>query len=276
MDASLSSLFNLYAFSTGRRLFALRQVQKLAKDMAFPELETHAAMAIKHDKKTRELDHQWSAIPGAALKPTTTKTAKKPTDAQRVDALVDRTLTSIRNAAVAQAEGADPDDDIAGNVEAFLNEIFPAGVQAVTTLPFVDELSVVDNIVTMLKGKLAATVTDLGLNRLANRLSKLAVEYRAAQETPAPLELDFGTVRAARAQGQDYLLQAVAQIVGKYYGNTNEHTSARSTLLAPILKQNEAIRLYLRSRRAVEDVDPETGEVDPGAPPTGEPPPAVG
>ncbi|GAF69361.1 unnamed protein product, partial [marine sediment metagenome] len=28
----------------------------------------------------------------------------------------------------------------------------------------------------------------------------------------------------------------------------------------PIVKQNEAIRAYLRSRRAIRDVDPETGE----------------
>src|SRR5262245_43692903 len=241
MDASLSSLFNLYTFSTDRRLFALHHVHKLAKDMGFPELETHAAMAIKHDKKTLELDRQWSATSSTALKPTTTKITKKQTEAQRIDALVDRTLTSIRDAAVAQADGADPDDDIADKVQAFLKDIFPAGLQAVTTLPFVDEVSSGDNIVAKHKGKHAAAVTSLGLARRAHRLAKLAVEYRAAQEAPAPPELDFGTVRAARAHGEDHLLQAVAQIVGKYYGTSEEHASARSTLLAPILKQNEAI-----------------------------------
>jgi hypothetical protein len=37
----------------------------------------------------------------------------------------------------------------------------------------------------------------------------------------------------------------------------------------PILRQNEAIRQYLRARRGVEDVDPDTGEIDPNAPSSG-------
>lgn len=45
---------------------------------------------------------------------------------------------------------------------------------------------------------------------------------------------------------------------------------ARAALLGPVLRQNEEIRRYLRSRRKVEDVDPETGEVDPGAPESGQ------
>jgi hypothetical protein len=55
-------------------------------------------------------------------------------------------------------------------------------------------------------------------------------------------------------------------ILGLYPRSTKEHLAARAALLAPILQQNEAIRQYLRSRRAVEDVNPETGEIDPAAP----------
>jgi hypothetical protein len=271
MDASLSSLFNFYDFSTGRRLFALSQVQKLAKDHAFAELSTHTATAIQHDKRTHELDLKWSEIPGAAVG---SKTTKKLSKIQRIDAKVDRTLTALRDAAVAQIDGAEPDDAIHLQVDGFLRAIFPAGVQAVTGLSFVDELNAVDAIVDKLNGSHAGAVAELGLTRIAKRLATLAVEYRAAQEAPSEEELSFGTVRAARAKGQEHLLQAVALIVGKYHSSADEHVAARSALLAPILKQNEAIRLYLRSRRAVEDVDPETGEVDPSAPNSGEPPPA--
>jgi hypothetical protein len=78
--------------------------------------------------------------------------------------------------------------------------------------------------------------------------------------------VDFGQVRAARAQGQAHLLEAVAMIIGKYPKSSAEDVAARVALLGPILQQNEAIRAYLKSRRSVQDVDPETGEVDPGAP----------
>ena len=43
----------------------------------------------------------------------------------------------------------------------------------------------------------------------------------------------------------------------------------RGDLLAPILQQCEEISQYRRARRAVEDVDPDTGEIEPDAP-TGE------
>lgn len=167
---------------------------------------------------------------------------------------------------MAQATGADPGDTIGTTVETFLREIFPVGVQDVTKLTFVDELSAVDAIVAKLKGKLAPQVVELGLGRLTERLAKLAVEYRAAMEAPESEALSYGSVRAARAQGHDYLLQAVALILGRYYRNTKADVAARQSLLGPILKQNEAIRQYLRARRAVEDVNPETGQVDPDAP----------
>jgi hypothetical protein len=230
-------------------------------------------MAITHDKQTYEFDLKWSEIPGAAVG---ARPVRKQTDIQRIDGLVDRTLTAIRDGAVAQAEGADPNDDISEKVERFLVALFPAGVQAVTSLPVVEELAAVDAIVTKLEGSHAAAVVELELTRLSKRLATLAIDYRAAQEAPATTELSFDTVRAARAQGHEHLLQAVALIVGRYYSTTDEHVAARSTLLAPILKQNEAIRLYLRARRAVEDVDPETGEIDPNAPNSGELPPAAG
>jgi hypothetical protein len=71
----------------------------------------------------------------------------------------------------------------------------------------------------------------------------------------------FGTVKAARAQGQDLLLQTVAMIVGAFPKSTPDHVAARTALLSPIMRQNEAIRQYMRGRRggAVADVDPETG-----------------
>ena len=48
-------------------------------------------------------------------------------------------------------------------------------------------------------------------------------------------------------------------------------SAARSELLSPILRQNEAIRHYMRGRRggAVLDVDPETGEPEVGPPAAG-------
>jgi hypothetical protein len=266
MDVALASLLNLYDFSTGRRLFALQQVAKAALLADFKELAAHAHSAVKHDQSTRALETTWAATPA---KP------KGQAEVQKLDVLVDRALVSIRDTAQAQADGAEDDDEdddeIAKKVETLLTAIFPKGVQAVTQLTFVDELAAVDGILAALKGKkLAPIVADLGLTRQVKRLTKLNAKYRTAQETPAASATSFGDVRGARAQGQEHLLQAVAMILGKYPQSTPEHIAARTSLLGPILKQNDAIRLYLRSRRAVQDVNPETGEIDPDAP-AGEP-----
>lgn len=81
----------------------------------------------------------------------------------------------------------------------------------------------------------------------------------AALEAPESEALSFGTVRATKAQGQEYLLQAVALILGRHYRNTKADVAARQSLLGPILKQNEAIRQYLRVRRASRTSIPRRG-----------------
>jgi hypothetical protein len=71
--------------------------------------------------------------------------------------------------------------------------------------------------------------------------------------------ISFGEVKDARTQGQQLLLQAVAMILGLFPSESAADQAGRAKLLGPILRQNEAIRVYLRSRRNVEDVDPDTG-----------------
>jgi hypothetical protein len=262
MASSLSSLISLYSFSTGRRLFAFRQLLALTQSptYSFPPLTAHLNAAIAHDNATRDLERRYATTPATS--------PRGLTEAKRVDILVDRTLSAIRDAAVAQANGADPGDPIIATSEKFVRTIFPKGLNDMTSLGFVEELSAVQGIVTAFQAELAPVVAELGLGRLAKRLTKLAVEYDAVLNAPDPEVVGFGEIRAARAQGQQHLLQAVAQILGKHWQDTPEDVGARAALLAPILKQNEAIRQSLRAHRAVEDIDPVTGEINPSAPVT--------
>ncbi|MBK8256763.1 MAG: hypothetical protein IPK82_29340 [Polyangiaceae bacterium] len=268
MDISLASLINVYSLSTGRRLFALGQVMKVAKEQGYKDLAAHCDQALEHDHKTRALETAWAApnLPAAG-----------PGAVQRIDLALDRTLVAIRDSAQAHADGAEEDDqELPKKVAKLLTAIFPAGVQAVTKATFVEQLAAVEGILATLKNKeYAATIQDLGLGRLVKQLGKLSGQFREALEAPEPPKVSFGDVRAARAQGQENLLQAVAMILGKHPTPSSTDLTARGALLGPILKQNEAVRLYLRSRRAIQDVNPETGEVDPNAP-VAEPAPTNG
>jgi len=267
----LTLLYNLYEQSAGRRIFALVQVRDRALARGLAEVVSHVDAAIEHDRATRQLDLRWEprdqpAAIDAAVQP--------------IDIRLDRSLSAMRDVAVAQAEVAKPGDGVAEQVDSFLHEVFPSGVGAVTSLPYIEQLAVVEQIVAKLQGPLAAVVTELGLTRQANRVAELCVEYRnalfAQQNGPA-----WSVVRAARARGQELLLETVALIIAHTRGGTAEDAAARAELLTPILKQNEEIRQYMRARRKVEDVDPTTGEVEPGTPPaipapeaTPAPPPA--
>lgn len=267
MEPSLSAILDFYVFPTGRRLFALRRVAERAKAASFTELVKHCGAAIAHDQKCLELEGRWAGIAAARKgKSAPAAPAAVPVDAAAIDPLVDHTLTAIRDHAQSQTAGAPADDPIHAIVSTFLREVFPTGVQEVTGLPYVEELAAVEHIVRRLQGgELAVTVKELGLLRLTKRLGMLAEQYRAALEAPAPETLAFGEVKAARAAGQEHLLQAVAIVLGKHYKSTPADVAARTELLGPILEQNEAIGALMRARRTVEDIHPDTGTPDPTA-----------
>lgn len=258
MDASLESLFNLYVSTTGRRLFAHRQVRAIAQKQGFTELVKHCDIAIAHDLGARKVERRWESEPSPAA------TASNPT-AQRIDNLIDGILGAIRDTAVAQTRGTQADDPIHGEVNAFVTRLFPVNVHAVTSLPYVEELAAVDDILKLLKGELAPAVKEFGLGRLVKRLADLAGQYREALESPPPSVIQWGHVRAARNEGHGLLLETVSIIIGKHHKRTPEGTTARQALLAPVLKQNDEIGQHLRARRTVTDVNPETGEEDASA-----------
>jgi hypothetical protein len=113
-------------------------------------------------------------------------------------------------------------------------------------------------IVAKLQGELAPLVAKLGLKLNVDRLVKLAQQYDDALK--AVDSIDFGMVKAAREAGQNNLLRLVAKVLGTYDDPEGEHVIRRNALLAPVLKQNEAISQHIRARRSAPDVDPKTGE----------------
>ncbi|EYF08628.1 hypothetical protein [Chondromyces apiculatus] len=258
MDISLGSLIQLHVFPTGRRLWAMQQVERRAAERGFPELSAHAARAAEHDRVTRQLDERWAAR----------QLAHADDPVQRIDAVIDRTLVALRDGAESQAAVARPGDGTVEKVGELLGALFPMGVAAVTSLNYADELTAVERLAGRLRGDLAHLIADLGLGRHADRIVELSTEYRAAFDGPRPEPLDFGLVRAARARGQEMLLQAVAMTLGRYPGSGPADLEGRAALLGPILQQQETIRQYFRNRSMVEDVDPETGDIDADAPPS--------
>jgi hypothetical protein len=251
MNNSLERWIAVYDFSAGRRLFALERVQHAARELGFQELVDHLEAALAHDRLTLHLDGHWNSRHRRRARP----------QSMVVDRMLAKALTGLRRAALLQAESAPPGDPIHEQVQTFLRAALPRGVFAVAMLPQVDELSVVTHLVQKLEGPLAETVAELGLGRQAARVAELARAFGQALRAAEQPKVSFREVQAARRRGQEYLLEAVAMILGRYYRcNDPEHAAARTALLSPIAQQSEAIRTYRRTRRSLKDVDPATGK----------------
>lgn len=262
MDVALSSFISLYNFNTGRMIFALLQIADAIDQHGddLSDIKDHVNKAVKHARNTRGLEHRFEV---------SRNQPRSNPKVLQIDVKLDRAIVGLRNALQAHADSGDPEEAMSAAATKMLAACFPRGVQAITQATHVEQLSLVDALLSEIKAKHTDAVKELGLGSFTQRIGKLNEQYREAQrQTPADV-VDFSEVRAARQRGQELLLEVVVMIAGRFPLGTSAHVGARQALLGPVFRQHEAIRSYLRLRRSVPDVNPETGEDE--APGAGEP-----
>lgn len=254
----LDSIIQLYNFSTGRRLYTFQRVLVEATTLSLDSIKTLVQEAIVHDEATYALEQKW------AVQRRTGKLSEKQVKAQnrlqKMDILVDRCLSGLRDGALSAVAGADEEEkDLVGDAETLIDGLFPLGVGVITKKKYPEELVAVQAIVVKLKdAKLAPIVTRLGLDSQAKRLEQLALKYEEAMQGVE--DLAFGELREARALGQGYLLRIVAKVMGLFDEPAGESAQKRGQLLGPVMEQNAKIGEHMRARRSAPDVDPKTGE----------------
>lgn len=259
MDCTLAALLSLHAFSTGRRIFAVGLVQLAADKIGFTALSTHCDAALAHDRQTLVLEARWATDKDAS---------QYAPEAREADVLVDVALGALQDSIAAEARDSAPGDPVGEAAAKLLAQLFPKGAAAITTLAYPEELAQVQRILAVLgSADWSPLVDKLGLSRRVSRLTELEKQYREAIALPSQ-SVTFAQVKAARSRGQGLMLQAVAMSLGKYPSDDEADVTARAALIRPILEQDAAIHVYLRERRAVEDVDPATGQVS-GTPAAG-------
>ena len=260
MSAYLADLLQLYLFSTGRRIFAHQQTKEKAKAAGLAALENHCDAALAHDQGTLEMECKWAgAKPSRMYGP----------GAKKIDMLTDIALGAFDSALEAETRDAGDGDPLGQSAVELRHELFPMGLGAVTQAVYVEELAEAERILGVVNSpKWSQVVSDLGLSRRVSKLNALLGQYRTAIEGKDN-KIAFGELKASREKGQALLLQTAAMILGLHPSDSEVDVAARKNLLGPILAQNEAIRMYLRSRRSVPDVNPETGEPAGEAPPQG-------
>lgn len=241
---SLASYVNLYIFTVGRRLFALRKV--LATPSLREALVTHIETAITHDKETRAMLHRWAQQKAGPV---------RKSEARSIDHKIDATLGAIQDVLEGPHKSLPPEHPERQAAETLLAELFPRGVGVHITQSHVDQLSANDLVLGVLKKhEHAAAIEARGLSAYVTRLGELNDSFRKELERDKAPELTFDTVEAHDALGQENLVRVFIKILAE------DDDATRSELAAPILEQNEAIGEHMRRRRTVPDVDPDTGE----------------
>ena len=240
MNTVLNILIAILQFTAGQRFWIYERMRPIAVALGLPFLVRHIDRASAHEERLRDLENKWSGEG--------TRTLYSP-QVTEVDGLVDQTLTAIRDIVVSQSRGLEPTDPIAVSADAFLAEIFPNGVQAVTNLPYIDQVLAVEIILGKLQNALAGAVTELGLSTRVRRLTELNAEYRRL------INLDHGKVEYSEIQegrqlGQRYLREIIAMVLGTFFDSDDPvHVSNREELLAPVMAQLEIQRARARARR---------------------------
>ncbi len=250
MDVSLRHWLNLYIFPPGRRHFVLAKVGAVAEEKKLESLAQHCQTAVQHEANLRNQRRKLAEIRNRRVNPRLTA----------LDPKIDKTLGAIYRIAHELASTLDgtPEGELASRL---LEQCFPNGLAAITNKNYVEQSTELRSLIALLRTEHSEAVERLGvIKQLLDRLENMNNEFRAILEADRNAEVNQDEIRAGEILGQENLLQALAMILGDFPSASIEHVENRQALLRPIIKQNEAIKAYYRSRRALNDVDPDTGE----------------
>lgn len=240
----------IYKFPTGRRLWALREIARLALALAASEIAEHAATGVAHDTQVAAMEARAEAL----------SRSRYGRDAIAIDKRVDDVLVGTEAHLVAQERVYGARSERGADAALVREKLLPQGAGAITKLAFVPEHERIKALIARAReADLAAVVARIPeLPEMIAELEALNIEYGTMlgaydRDRPAPDEL-----LAAQARGQEILAEVTAMIVARY-ARQPDRRDEREALLEPILRQQEDIRLARQRRRRPRDLDPDTG-----------------
>lgn len=238
--AALASYFSVVRMSHGQRISAYNQMRPIAERQDFFLAVRQVDKAKAHDIGLGALEARWAAQQAGGL---------YPPELQVTDGLSDNTLTGVREVAMGHIRGLPPGARLRTRVEEFLENIFPGGVGATTSLPYVDQVAAMEIIVAKLQGEHKDMVEELGLHNKVRYLAELTIAYRRLVDAGVQ-PVSFAEVRATRDRGHELELELIAIIMGTYHDSENpDHVRKREELLAPLRKQIDITHAQIRTRR---------------------------
>ncbi|MBI5495398.1 MAG: hypothetical protein HY904_10270 [Deltaproteobacteria bacterium] len=250
--SSLAVLINAYSLPTGRRLVAHREVRIIADRTAQGPLVAHLDRALIHDTQVRRMEVEFR------------NNRNRPTDSGpllALDMAGDRILSALYDGAGAVVRANVPGTPVAA-ARTLLEQIFPAGVAAISQKPLEEQWTETDIIVERFAGDLGPVMDALHFQPYAVELARIAREVRALMRSTHNGMLTLKKLTDARQVGHQGMLETMARVIGLFPEETDEQTQRRAELLGPVLTQQEEVRAARKRRRPPTDVNPDTGEVE--------------
>jgi hypothetical protein len=241
----------IYRFSPGRALWALRQVQRRAQTLAQTGIVALSGRGMTAAQTALDL----------RLRAQNNSAALYPAEAAAADNLVDHGVVAVEGYLDVQARMYRGEERAAA-ADRLRDELLPNGVAAITRLPYAEQHGQVSTLLGRAAApELAADVAALPeLPSLLTRLGTINDDYGTILSNVAARRPTSEELREAERRSQELLEATVALIIGQCALEQPENTADRDHLLEPIMQQNAAIRASRRQRRTPIDIDPETGE----------------
>lgn len=251
MVISISGAVPMYIFTPGRGVHALERVADGATTLDLSAIAARAAIGIARFRALLDLQTRYRIARTSLYGP----------DTFEIDNLLDRCLTAVDGYLEGQIRlfpETHPRADAASTIRLAL---FPEGIAAITSQPFVHQRVEVDRLVeTYQAPALAPARAELpDLDVMMVRVAEINREYGVSidgYERDRPTQ---DTLREAQLQAQESLAETYVLILAAYIQAPPEQRPAIAALLEPIQRQNDAIRATRRRRKPPVDVDPGTG-----------------
>lgn len=247
----IESWFTPYRSTAGRRAFSLRKVQALLRAAGYADLAALCDPLIAANLSQLELMRLFrvaQGLPGGSWTP----------EIIAADITLDRALGDLIQLleALARRTGTERGDA----AKALLEAGFSEGLAYYTQQNFGEEEVRVAGLVALLArhpAKVAATTSaDIvaDITDAHQKFQTLLVAHEKAER------MRFDEVKAADLANQRGYLELIAAILSRTGELPEaERAAARARLLGPVMEQNAAIGELMRLRRAVKDVDPDSG-----------------
>jgi len=246
----LSVLFKYYRQPVGHRLYAMRKTKEMVQRE--PQLLALVEACLAHDTALLEKRTRFVELRGA--KP------NWPPRAIELDQEHDRLLSGAEKVVLGMESGpAGAPTTLAAT--RLRGSLFAGGLVSLTQLDFVQQREQTQTWLTRLARESKEDIEVLGLKAIFDRLGVVTTEFGELIDQNKPeASVTYEQLRDGEAQGHELMLRYVVAACARYNSGSPEDNAARTRVLAPIMERNEVVGELYR-KRAVTDVNPDTGEV---------------